>query len=399
MQAFLIAYASLSAIILCFHLALAAGLVRNIVRDRAGHRRAGPAPGLRAEVIVALRNEEKTLPALLASLRAQTLRDAMFLFVDDRSTDETGRLLDEFCARMGERARVIHNRSEPVGLTGKQTALDLAFAQSRGDVLLFTDGDCTVPPGWMEEMLACFHDPAVGVAISRIELDDRGSFLQRFQAFEQPLLNQYNLGSVGIGLATGCFGNNMAARAEAVRATGGFRSLGFSVTEDAMLLDAVCRKAGWKPSCRVTEQSAARTVGKSSWGEFVNQHTRWNAGGLFSEDPVTRFFYILVVLIYLTSSLFLLPVGIIDWRVPLLCMTSFVSIGMLAAIGGFYEGRARARYFAVFLPFLIFFAFFYVFVTLRALVSRPFEWKGRMLRPRSSLTKTPAGRGQGTPRG
>lgn len=393
MQVFLIVYAALSALILSFHVAIAVGLVRTMARRWHPRHVAGPGTPLRAEVIVALRNEERTLPALLASLRAQTRRDAIFLFVDDRSTDATGRLLDEFCAAERERARVIHNAREPRVLTGKQAALDMAFAASRGDVLLFTDGDCTVAPGWVEEMLSCFHDPAVGAAIGRIELETDASFLQRFQAFEQPLLNQYNLGSAGIGLATGGFGNNMAMRAAAVRETGGFRTLGYSVTEDAMLLDAVCRKGGWKPSACITAAGSARTIAKTSWAEYVNQHTRWNAGGLFSEDPVTRFFYILVVLIYLTGSLLLLPVGIADWRVPVLSLTSIVSIGMLAAIGGFYEGKDRIRYFLLFLPFLVFFAFFYVFVTLRAFVWRPFEWKGRMLSARSGLKRTPAGPG------
>ncbi|HVP17592.1 MAG TPA: glycosyltransferase [Spirochaetia bacterium] len=391
MQTFLIVYAGLSALILGFHLALAVGLVRNMARSRRPRTRSGSTAMLGAEVIVALRNEERTLPALLESLRVQTRNDAMFLFVDDRSTDATGRLLDEFCAAEGERARVIHNTREPQVLTGKQAALDLAFAASRGDVLLFTDGDCTVAPGWVEDMVGCFQDPAVGAAIGRIELETDASFLQRFQAFEQPLLNQYNLGSVGIGLATGGFGNTMAVRAEAVRETGGFQVLGYSVTEDAMLLDAVCHKAGWKPSACVTAAGAARTIAKTRWADYVNQHTRWNAGGLFSEDPITRFFYVLVVLIYLTGSLLVLPLGILDWRVPVLSLTSLVSIGMLAAIGGFYEGKDRIRYFVPFLPFLVFFAFFYVFVTLRAFVWRPFEWKGRMLSPRSSLKRTPAG--------
>jgi cellulose synthase/poly-beta-1,6-N-acetylglucosamine synthase-like glycosyltransferase len=403
MHTFLIIYAAFSAIILAFHAALAVGLVRNILRDGARGPRAGgskgprPQESLRAEVVVAVCNEEKTLPALLSSLRAQTAGNTTFLFVDDRSTDTTGKLLDEFCRQHGGRARVIHNTREPDGLTGKQAALDLAFEACTGDVLLFTDGDCVVPPSWAEEMLVPFQDPDVGVVISRIELDADGSFLQQFQAFEQPLLNQYNLGSVGIGLATGCFGNNMAIRARAVKATGGFRALGYSVTEDAMLLDAVCRRAGWKARARVTSRSAARTGGKSRWTDYVNQHTRWNAGGLFSEDPVTRISYIFVVLIYLTAAVFLLPLGFLDWRVPVLSLAAWLSFGTLAAIGGFYEGKDRLRYFATFLPFVFFFGFFYVFITLRAFAMRPFEWKGSVLSPKSSPVRSP-GREPGTPR-
>jgi cellulose synthase/poly-beta-1,6-N-acetylglucosamine synthase-like glycosyltransferase len=332
-------------------------------------------------VIVAVRDEEKTLPRLLESLRAQTLSETLFLFVDDRSRDATPRLLEEFCAVMGPRARVIHKHEEPVGLTGKQEALDLAFAVVKGDVLLFTDGDCMLPPTWAREMLWHFRDPRVGAVLGRIELAPTRGFLGRFQAFEQPLLNQYNFGSVGIGVPTGCFGNNMAVRAAAVKEVGGFSRLGYSVTEDAMLLDAVCRGRGWKVAACTSIESVAVTVPKPSWKEFVNQHTRWNAGGLFSSDPVTRLSYTIGVLICLVGSLLVLPLGILDWRVPLLSLNSFLSAGLLAAIGGFYKGKRKGPYFLRFLPYLFFFGFFFGFITLRAFLRHPFEWKGEALRP------------------
>lgn len=381
MAIFLLVYAAASAAILAVHLALAAGLLLNLARDRRAARDGGGPLSLVPEVIVAVRNEEKTLPALLASLGSQTRVDCLFLLVDDRSTDGTGRLLEGFREAVGPRARILHNSEEPAGLTGKQAALDLAFAAARGDVLVFTDGDCVLPPTWVERMLGCFRDPAVGVALGRIELREAPFFLGRFQAFEQPLINQYNLGSTGIGVPMGCFGNNMAVRRAALKGLGGFRAMGYSVTEDAMLLDAICRGGAWKARATADWGAAARTAPKATWGEYLDQHTRWNAGALFSSDPVTRLAFILVVLVYLTSSLIVLPLGFLDWRIPLLSLTSFVSIGLLGVIGGFYGGKDRRRYFARFFPFLFLFAFFYVFVTLRALVRRPFDWKGSLMGP------------------
>jgi cellulose synthase/poly-beta-1,6-N-acetylglucosamine synthase-like glycosyltransferase len=397
MAVFLVVFAVLSAIILAFHLAVAAGLLANMRREKTLPARC-PA-GLSPEVIVALRDEEKTLPLLLASLRAQTRKDCRFLFVDDRSTDGTPRLLEEFCAETGPRARVIHNHLEPDGLTGKQAALDLAFAQARGEVLLFTDGDCVMPEGWVEEMMRHFHRPEVGVVLGRIEIAAAPGFLGGFQAFEQPLLNQYNLGSTGMGVPTGCFGNNIAVRAAAVAALGGFHRLGYSVTEDAMLLDAVCRGGGWKAAACVSAGGAAVTVPKTRWRDFVDQHTRWNSGGLYSADPVTRLSFIFVVVIYLIGSLLVLPLGALDARVPLLSLNSFLSIGLLGVIGGFYQGKKRGRYFLRFLPFLFFFGFFYSFITLRAIVRRPFAWKGAALAPVVSASRTPFPRRRGTPRG
>jgi len=230
-------------------------------------------------------------------------------------------------------------------------------------------------------MLGHFDDARVGVVLGRIELPEAPGFLRRFQAFEQPLLNQYNFGSAGIGLPTGCFGNNMAIRARAVKEIGGFRSLGYSVTEDAMLLDAVCRKGGWKVRACVSQRGACRTRPQASWRGYLDQHTRWNAGALFSPDLVTSLSYVLVVLIYLVGSLLVLPLGLLDWRVPVLSLNSFLSIGLLAALGGLYEGKHRARYYLRFFPYLLFFVFFYSFITLRAVLRRPFDWKGSRLVP------------------
>jgi cellulose synthase/poly-beta-1,6-N-acetylglucosamine synthase-like glycosyltransferase len=403
MGAFLLVFAVFSAIILVFHLALTAGLLIDFRRERRVHRGAASPPERgtpvrpRAEVVVAVRDEEGTLPRLLDSLRAQTLDGCLFLFVDDRSTDGTARLLDDFCAAVGPRARVIHNRAEPAALTGKQAALDLAFAEARGDVLLFTDGDCRLPPEWAEEMLLHFLDDRVGVVLGRIELAEGASFLGRFQAFEQPLLNQYNFGSVGIGIPTGCFGNNMGVRAAAVKQAGGFRALGYSVTEDAMLLDALCRRNGWEVKTCTSIRSAATTIPKTSWREYFNQHIRWNAGALFSSDLVTRASYIFVVVIYLVGSLLVLPLGFLDWRVPVLSLNSFLSIGLLAFAGGFHEGKRKGRYFLRFLPYLFFFGFFYSFITVRTLAQRSFVWKGVPHRAVISPRRTPSPPKPGSP--
>jgi len=379
MNIFLIAFGSYGAIILFIHIALVAGVGRNLIHERRMTSVQSPVP--RAEVIIAVRDEEKNLPRLLAALAAQSASDTLFLFVDDRSRDATPALLDSFCATLPRRARVIHNRVEPTGLTGKQAALELGFGQAQGEVLFFTDGDCTPEPTWIEEMVRHFEDPCVGAVLGRVELPAGNNFLERFQAFEQPLLNQYNFGSAGFGMPTGCFGNNMAIRRQAVRDVGGFTKLGYSVTEDALLLDAVCRGAGWKVTVCVSAHAATVTQAKTSWREYVNQHTRWNAGGLFSPDIVTRLSYVFVVLIYLVGSLLVALLGFLDWRVPVLSLNAFLSIGLLAFAGGLYPGKDRGAYYLRLLPFLMFFGFFYSFVTLRAVLRRSLEWKGSNLRP------------------
>jgi cellulose synthase/poly-beta-1,6-N-acetylglucosamine synthase-like glycosyltransferase len=374
-------YAAAGLAVLLVHAAACAGLVRVLLAERAFRRsRAGAGPFPSVEIVVAARNEEAVLPALLASLARQTDRACTFLLVDDRSTDGTLRLFERFRAAMPERVRVLSSTAESGGLTGKQAALDLAIDAARGDVLAFTDADCVVPDGWAGELAAHFTDPSVGVVLGRVRLPEGRGFLADFQAFEQPLINQYNLAPVGLGGAFGCFGNNLAVRREAALAVGGFRGLGWSVTEDTTLLTAIRDLGRWKVRAAVSAAGTVTTVARSTWRSYVNQHTRWNAGAIHARDWQTRLVYLLVIVLYLPLTLAVLPLGFLDWRVPLLSLASLVSVGSLGILAGLYPGVDRARYYLRFLPYLVFFLFFYSFVTWRAMLARPFEWKGRRLR-------------------
>jgi biofilm PGA synthesis N-glycosyltransferase PgaC len=375
MTVFLAIFAAAGLVILLLHLGLAFGILLNLKRSSAraqsGARGRRPA----AEVIVAVRNEAANLGPLLSTLREQDEPGCLFLFVDDNSTDETPEILREFCASMGGRARLICSTEPPRELTGKQAALDIAFDDCRGEVLLFTDGDCILEKGWVRGIVDCFHAPEIEVVLGRVELQTDGSFLSRFQAFEQPLINQYNLGSAAMGLPTGCFGNNMAARSDSIRSIGGFSRIGYSVTEDAALLSALSKRPGARVCVATGAETVVRTRPKESWRGYINQHTRWNAGAFFSRAIMTRVPYSFIVT-YLIICMLALPFGILDWRIALLSINSFLSIGLLALAGGLYAGMRRALYYARLVPYVVFFGFFYSYVSLRAILQRPFEWKG-----------------------
>ncbi len=88
--------------------------------------------------VVPARNEESTLPALLASLRALPLAEVVV--VDDSSTDATASL-----ARAGG-ATVLPPSPPPAGWTGKAWACQSGADATRGDRLLFLDADTTLAP-------------------------------------------------------------------------------------------------------------------------------------------------------------------------------------------------------------------------------------------------------------
>src|SRR5271165_151479 len=101
---------------------------------------AGDAQCPRISLLFAARDEEEKLPAALASFAAIDYPNLEIIAVDDRSTDATARILDEFAAAHS-RFRVVHVAELPAGWLGKPHALQRAYEASSGEWLVFTDAD------------------------------------------------------------------------------------------------------------------------------------------------------------------------------------------------------------------------------------------------------------------
>jgi glycosyltransferase involved in cell wall biosynthesis len=99
----------------------------------------------RISLIFAARDEEEKLAAALATLIEIDYPNLEIVAVNDRSTDATGRILDDF-ARSHARLRVVHVSELPPGWLGKPHALQKAYEASAGDWLLFTDADVRFKP-------------------------------------------------------------------------------------------------------------------------------------------------------------------------------------------------------------------------------------------------------------
>lgn len=105
-------------------------------------------------VLVPARNEERALARCLESLLAQELDELEIIVLNDRSTDQTGRIAEKWAGRSGGRLRVIHLSALPEGWLGKCHALHRGAAEARGEILLFTDGDVIFEPGAIRQAVA-----------------------------------------------------------------------------------------------------------------------------------------------------------------------------------------------------------------------------------------------------
>jgi len=91
-------------------------------------------------VIVAARNEEKHLRESIVSQLSQTYQKVEWILVNDRSTDDTERIIDQLAAS-DSRIKTVHIRELPEGWLGKNHALYKGSQSASGKWLLFTDAD------------------------------------------------------------------------------------------------------------------------------------------------------------------------------------------------------------------------------------------------------------------
>lgn len=112
----------------------------------------------RVTVVFATRNRADRLPALLDSLRAQSIGTAAFevVAVDDGSADATMAVLEEASARGDLALQVVHHdRSR-----GPAAARNAGWRAGRGALVAFIDDDCVADPGWLAAGIAAWEgDP------------------------------------------------------------------------------------------------------------------------------------------------------------------------------------------------------------------------------------------------
>jgi glycosyltransferase involved in cell wall biosynthesis len=110
-------------------------------------------------IILPARNEEATLPALLADLSAviKKLPDYAIelICVYDHSTDRTVEIVESF-----------HGKAIPnMGECGKGLALRTGFQAAQGDILVMMDADCSHNPADLPALLAALKDD-IGLVIA-----------------------------------------------------------------------------------------------------------------------------------------------------------------------------------------------------------------------------------------
>ena len=225
-------------------------------------------------VFIAAHNEEAVIDQILdALLQVDYPADKLRIVpVNDRSTDRTKEIIDEWVVRYPGRIEPFHREG---GAPGKAAALKDATELTNDDLIIVFDADYIPGRGLVKQLVSPFFDPEVGAVMGRVvpwnvgsnllarllDLERSGGYQVDQQArMNMKLVPQYG-GTVG------------GVRKSALESVGGWRTDSLSEDTDMtykMLL------AGWKTVYQ--NRSECYEEVPEVWQVRIRQIMRWAKG-------------------------------------------------------------------------------------------------------------------------
>jgi len=212
----------------------------------------------RISVLFAARDEQEKLPGALATLVSVDYPNLEIVAVDDRSSDATGRILDDFAANHPQ-LRVVHVRELPPGWLGKPHALQKAYEASSGEWLVFTDADVKFQTDVLRRVMALLrargwdHLTMVGDVVRSGFWDTVviSFFVMGFQlaADLHAVSNPNSRAYVGVGAF-------QMLRRSAYEACGAHRRLAMEVIDD-MKLGKLVKQGGFRSGVTIAQHAVS----------------------------------------------------------------------------------------------------------------------------------------------
>lgn len=245
-------------------------------------------------VIVPFRNEEKCILDLLNSISKQTYPANFFevICVDDHSADASKSKAELFCQQHSN-FKCIQLSDETVG---KKKAITLGVLQSRGELMVTTDADCTVSPQWLEKINSKFSNQTQ-LLIGAVKIESDGTFFSKLQATEFASLIGSGFATAAYQLPTMANGANFAFRKRAFEEVDGYAgSFEIASGDDEHLMRKIKRTFPNSVGVLAESEAIVSTQPQPSLKDFIQQRIRWAGKWKFNQSVFTRLLAVFILI-------------------------------------------------------------------------------------------------------
>jgi cellulose synthase/poly-beta-1,6-N-acetylglucosamine synthase-like glycosyltransferase len=241
-----------------------------------------PVPPPQVTILVPAKDEGKGVRECLERVLKLDYPNLSILAIDDRSTDQTGAIMEELAAANPGRLRAFHvpPGSLPAGWLGKCNALHTASREASGEWLLFVDSDVKVEPHSLTKVLS----QAVAREYDAVSIMTRLECHSFWEALVLPLC-AVSVGTICLMSVTNnerrkdvAFANGQffLIRRSAYEQVGGHAAVHDHITEDVALM-RILKAAGFRTRL-YSGQDLASTRMHTTWPQMFNGWARIFSG-------------------------------------------------------------------------------------------------------------------------
>ena len=340
-------------------------------------------PKTRITIVIPARNEEENIGLCLSSLLLQTYPAALteIIVVNDHSTDRTAEVVKSFPAN---NIRLVNLEDfVPAGTINsyKKKAIEVAIGLSTGEMVVTTDADCTVTPGWLSCLVACYQQYNAAFIAAPVKIRPGSSLLSIFQTIDFITLQGITAASVSTKFHSMCNGANLAYEKKAFYEVDGFKNIDNIASGDDMLL--MHKIAGRYPDRYFFLKHPAAivtTLPATTWRGFFQQRIRWASKADKFTDK--RIFAVLLLVYFLNLLLLIFLLGGL-WKltwllcfVLLLAVKTLVEFPFVSSVATFFTQRFLMSYFPFLQPLHV------IYTVVAGWLGKfgSYEWKSRKVK-------------------
>ncbi len=258
-------------------------------------------------IVIPARNEEMFIGNCLQSIIDQTYPQNLYevIVVDDHSTDHTVSIVQSFNQQNIRCILLKDYVSEPLNAY-KKKAIEIAIAQSFGNLIVTTDADCTMGKDWLQT-IAGFYATNHPAFIAAPVVVNGSDFLGIFQSLDFMTLQGITGAAVYKKIHSMCNGANLAYEKKAFYEVEGFKGIDdIASGDDMLLMHKIYQRSPARVLFLKSSEAIVATQPMTNWKDFFNQRIRWASKADKYEDK--RILVVLLLVYVFNLLLLILPI-------------------------------------------------------------------------------------------
>jgi len=334
-------------------------------------------PQISISVVVAVRNEESNIGLLLKDLVNQNYPNDLFeiVIVDDNSEDLTRTIV----INISEENPQCSIRLMQAKSNGKKAALAEGIDTANGELIVTTDGDCTMGAEWLTSIVGFYTEQKPVLIIAPVVYQNEKGILQKLFSLDFVSLVASGAGSAGARLPFMGNGANLSFTKIAwQRASSGQSGDSLASGDDVFLIHRIARIFGNKSIQFLKAPSAiVRTNPPASFRDFFQQRIRWASKAKAYKSPWAIFVPVVVLAVNFLIAITFFAGFFKAWFFIIyglfVVLKLLIDLPLLVEFTGFVNKR---KLLVLAFPLALIYPLYIVVAAFPAMFFR-FEWKGR----------------------